>query len=165
MEYNDELMPNAHIMAKMSQEFNIKENSQKTIEICEMSNYRQKAEIEEILRLIHYCEDFFKWLEGKDADFKELEYLIEQTESDKITTQSCCGHYRLDYRYACESDFEVCRDFNKNCKNYCKCELEILDRVIKLLALRHSIVDKECMLKLMKNRMDAFKLIFNKYCK
>ena len=166
MEYNDELLPNAEIMSKMSKEYNknVEVNSAQ-VEICEMSEYRQKAEIEEILRLLSCCESFFKWLEGKDVDFAEIKKLLENIRDDKITTQGCCHRHGLDYRYACESDFCVCKDFNNNCKNYCKCELEIIDRVIKLLTLRNSIVDKECMIKLIKSRMDTFKLIFNKYCK
>ena len=69
MNYNDELMPTTEIMTKMNNEFNkpnVDKLSLNQIEICEMNEYRQKAEIEEIYRLLQYAEGFFKWLESKD---------------------------------------------------------------------------------------------------
>ena len=121
--------------------------------------YRQKAEIEEIFRLLNQCEVFFKWLESEDENFEGIKNLIERISKDKITTQGCCGRHGLDYRYVCD------KDFNKICCDYCKCEMEIIDRVIKLLTLKNSIVDKECMMRLIKSRMDTLKLVFGKYCK
>lgn len=155
MQYNDEQFPNAEILSKMNSLYNSQQ-----VEICELGEYRQTAELEEIFRLLNCCEGFFRWLEGKDVNFNELNKLIEQTVKDKVTTESCCGKRCLDYRYVCDD-----KDFNKNCSNYCKCEMEIIDKIIKLLALKNSIIDKQCMIKLAKNRMDVLRLIFNKYCK
>lgn len=162
MNYNDELMPTTEIMTKMNNEFNkpnVDKLSLNQIEICEMNEYRQKAEIEEIYRLLQYAEGFFKWLESKDDNLDEIKKLLEQTLSDKIITQGCCGRHGLDYRYACD------KDFNHSCQDYCKCEMEIIDKVIKLLSLKHSIIDKQCMIKLLQSRMDTLKFIFYKYCK
>ena len=161
MKYNDESLPSAEIMSKMNNEFNKPnvEMMSTQVEICEMGEYRQQAEIEEIYQLLQYCESFFKWLEGKDNNFDEIKNLLEKTISDKTTTLGCCGRHGLDYRYACD------KDFNDNCKDYCKCEMEIIEKVIKLLALKNSIVDKQCMIKLVQSRMEALKLIFGKYCK
>lgn len=162
MNYNDELMPNAEIMSKMNNEFNQnKANIQSIgqIEICEMGEYRQRAEIEEIFGLLQHIEYFFKWLENTDSNANEIKELLEKTISDKIYAQSCCGRHGLDYRYACD------KDFNNNCQNYCKCEMEIIDRVIKLLSLKNSIIDKQYMIKLLQSRMDALKFIFSRYCK
>lgn len=159
--YNDESLPSAEIMSKMNNEYNNAhiESVDMQVDICEMGEYRQKAEIEEIFRLLQYAEGFLKWLESKDANLDDIEKLLQQTAQDKITAQNCCGRYGLDYRYACD------KDFDHNCKDYCKCEMEILDRVIKLLSLKHSIIDKQCMIKLLQSRMDVLKFIFNKYCK
>lgn len=159
MLYNDEQFPTTEILSKMNEAYNVQNNK---AEVCDVGEYRQLAELEEIFRLLNYCESFLKWLEGKDNNFEDIKKLIEQTERDKVMTESCCGRRRLDYRYGCCNNE---KDFNKNCTNYCKCEMEILDKVIKLLTLRNSIVDKECMIRLAKNRMDMLKLIFNKYSK
>ena len=43
--------------------------------------------------------------------------------------------------------------------------MEIIEKVIKLLSLKHSIIDKQCMIKLIQSRMDALKLIFHNYVK
>ena len=213
MEYNDEIFPSPEIMAKMTSAFSASVSTQcAQVDICEMTEYRQKAELEEILRLLNFCEGFLKWIESSDANFDDIKQLLEQINKDKIEAMCCCGRHRLDYRFACDRDkngcmlprkehcnnhkdgchdkcdykndcgdfccdpcgdfdwnkgFDRCKDkdFNRNCKDYCKCELEIIDRVIKLLTLRNSIIDKECMIRLIKSRMDTFKLIFNKYCK
>ena len=157
MNYNDEQFPSVDILSKMNDEFN---KTHLSVEVCEVNEYRQVAELEDIFRLLGYCEEFFKWLEGKDNNFEDIKKLIEQTQKDKVITESCCGKRCLDYRYGCCE-----KDFNKNCKEYCKCEMEILDKVIKLLTLRNSIVDKECMIRLAKNRMEMLRLIFGKYCK
>ena len=157
MIYNDEQLPSVDILNKMNEEFS---NNNVQVEVCEVSEYRQIAELEEIFRLLNYCEEFFKWLEGKDNNFDEIKKLINQTQGDKVVVESCCGKRGLDYRYGCCE-----KDFNKNCTNYCKCEMEILDKVIKLLTLKNSIIDKECMIRLAKNRMDMLRLIFGKYCK
>lgn len=155
MNYNDEQFPNAEILSIMQEEY-LKENS---VEICEVGEYRQVAELEEILRLLSYCEGFLRWLESKDLDNKEIENLINQTQKDKVIAESCCGRRNLDYRYACD------KDFNHNCKNYCKCEMEIIDKIIKLLSLRNSIIDKQCMIKLIGSRMEMLRMIFGRYCK
>ena len=157
MMYDDEKLPNAETLAIMNSEYN-KNDTQ--VRVCEINEYRQIAELEDIFRLLNYCEEFFKWLEGKDNNFKDIKELINQTQKDKVMAESCCGRRGLDYRYGCCE-----KDFNKNCSNYCKCEMEILDKIIKLLTLRNSIVDKECMIRLAKNRMDMLRLIFGKYCK
>ena len=161
MLYNDDQIPTAEILSKMNDAYHVK-NTQ--VEVCDLNEYRQIAEIEEILNLLHYCENFFKWIEGKDSNFDEIKDLIEQTQKDKIMTLGFCGKRGLDYRYGC-CEPPKNNDFNKNCNNYCKCEMEIIDKVIKLLTLRNSIIDKECMIRLAKNRMDMLKLIFNKYSK
>ena len=158
MLYNDDQFPNAEILSKMNNAYNKKDCQ---VEVCEIGEYRQLAELEEIFKLLNYCEEFFKWLEGKDGSFEDIKKLIDQTKEDKVVAESCCGKRGLDYRYGCCDS----KDFNKNCNNYCKCEMEILDKVIKLLTLRNSIVDKECMIRLAKNRMDMLRLIFNKYSK
>ena len=159
MIYNDDQLPSVDILAKMNNEFY---NKNTQVEVCDVSEYRQIAELEDIFRLLTYCEEFFKWLEGKDNNFEGIKELIKKTQDDKVTTAGCCGKRGLDYKYGhgnCD------KDFNKNCTNYCKCEMEILDKIIKLLTLKNSIVDKECMVRLAKNRMDMLKLIFGKYCR
>ena len=159
MIYNDEMLPTQEIISKMNSDFNSHNVSALSaqVELCEMTEYRQKAELEDIFRLLTCAEEFFKWLEGK-GDFEDIKKLLENTIADKITTQGCCGR-NLDYRYACDNDF------NHNCKEYCKCEMEIIDKVIKILSLKNSIIDKQCMIKLIQSRMDALKFIFGKYCK
>lgn len=151
MEYDDFLLPNTEIMSKMQAEF-------EGVTICDMTQEKQKAELDEIFRLLNYCQGFLKWLEGEDGDFEELKKLIEETEKNKVSTAGNCCRRDLDYRYVCD------KDFNQNCCNYCKCELEILDRVIKLMTLKSSIIDKQCMMRLLKSRMDTLKLVFNRYC-
>ena len=74
-----------------------------------MGEYKQKAEMEDIFRLLEECEGFLKWLECKDDNFFELKELLKRTHSDKIVAQGCSGRYGLDYRYACDDDFK------KNC--------------------------------------------------
>lgn len=163
MEYNDELMPSAEIMSKMAKELDKSINIESTqVEICEMTELRQKAELEELFRLLSMCESFFKWIEGDKDQLKEM---IDTTKSDIVTIEGCCNRYGLDYRYACEEDFHPCKDFDKDCKKYCKCEFEILDKIIKLLSLKNSIIDKQCMFRLMKNRMDIFRTFFDRYCR
>lgn len=160
MIYNDEILPTQDIITKMNSDFNKQTVSVfgVQVELCEMSEYRQEAEIEEIFRLLTCAESFFKWLEGK-GEFEDIKKLLDNTILDKITAQNCCGRRPLDYRYACD------KDFDNNCKDYCKCEMEIIDKVIKLLSLKNSIVDKQCMIKLIQSRMAALKLIFGKYCR
>ena len=162
MIYDDELMPTTEIMSKMNNEYNnnnVVSALDVQIEVCEMNEYRQKAEMEEIFSLLSCVEEFFKWLESKDASIGDIKKLLEQATSDKITAQGCGGRCGLDYRYACDNDF------NHNCQEYCKCEMEIIDKVIKILSLKNSIIDKQCMIKLLQSRMDALKFIFNRYCK
>ena len=119
MEYNDEVMPSAEIMSKMTNEFKrlvVAENTQ--VEVCEMTEYRQKIELEEILRLLNYCESFFKWIEGEDSGFNEIKQLLEQINKDKIETLSCCRK-GLDYRYACDRDLNGC--LKRDCCDHNKC--------------------------------------------
>ena len=160
MIYNDEILPSEEIISKMNNDYVGQSVSVFNVQtdIPEMTEYRQKAELEDIFRLLTQAEEFFKWLEGK-SDFEDIEKLLKNTMSDKITTQNCCGRRPLDYRYACD------KDFDHNCKEYCKCEMEIIDKVIKILSLKNSIVDKQCMIKLLQSRMDALRLIFGKCCK
>lgn len=155
MKYNDEQLPTVETLSKMNEAY----SKDLPVEVCELGEYRQVAEIEEILRLLSYCESFLKWLESNDLNSGDIKDLIKQTQRDKVITESCCGRRGLDYRYACE------KDFNQNCKNYCKCEMEIIDKVIKLLSLRNSIIDKQCMIKLIGSRMEMLRMIFGKYCK
>lgn len=157
MTYNDEQFPTAEILSKMNEEFS---NKNTQVEVCEINEYRQIAELEDIFKMLSFCEEFFKWLEGKDNNFEGIKNLIDQTRRDKVIAENFCGKRCLDYRYGCCE-----KDFNNNCKNYCKCEMEILDKIIKLLTLKNSIVDKECMIRLAKNRMDMLRLVFGKYCK
>ena len=150
--YNDEQLPSVEVLEKMNSEF-------KQVEVCEVGEYRQRAEVEEIYSKLLVCENFFKWLESTDPSFSAIKQLLNNVNTDKINTLACCGRGGLDMRYACE------KDFNNNCCNYCNCEMEIIDKVIKLLSLKNSIVDKQYMIKLVSSRMQALKLIFNKYCK
>ena len=161
MRYNDELIPNTEIMSKMNNEYSERRVKMESaqLEINEKTEFRQKAEMEDVFRLLGYCEEFLKWLEGKDSNLSGLREILEKTTSDRVVAQGCCGGYKLDYRYACD------KDFNHNCQDYCKCEIEIIDKIIKILSLKHSIVDKQCMIKLLQSRMDVFKFIFHRYCK
>jgi len=160
MNYNDEMLPDGELINVMNSEYNSAISDVLIqAELNEMGEHRQRAEMEEIFRLLEQCETFFKWLEGKDENFSELKELLAKTHFDKIVAQGCSGKYRLDYRYACDNDF------NKNCCDYCKCEMEVIDKIIKLLSLKHSIVDKQCMIKLIQSRMDTLKLVFHKYIK
>ena len=109
MKYNDELIANADIMSVMNKEYNMPTPSESIkiqAELEEMGEYRQMAEMEDVFRLLDYCEEFLKWLEGKDDNFFALKKLLENTHNDKILAQNCCGRYGLDYRYACDDDFK-----------------------------------------------------------
>ena len=160
MEYNDFKLPNDIEVASMNEEFNNKVITLKTnqMEVCEMGELRQKAELEDIFIKLKYCEGFFNWLEGQDSSFNELKKIISHTQNDAVTTLGCCGRYGLDYRYACP-------ETNYSCANYCRCEMEILDKIIKLMTLKSGIVDKNCMITLLKSRMEILRLVFGKYCK
>lgn len=154
--YNDELLATNDMVEKM----NIEYSAQKSAVFCEVSELRQLAEVDEIYELLLRCEAFFKWLENKDISNSEfVAKLISATQNDKVNALSCGGRRGLDYRYCCDNDF------NKNCCNYCKCEMELIDKIIKILTLKNSIVDKQCMIKLLKSRMDILQLVFNKYAK
>ncbi len=152
--YNDELLASGEVVEKMNTEFKRSE------EICEVSHLRQLAELDEIYELLFKCESLLKWVENKDvgnADF--LKKLIDDTANDKITALSCGCRRNLDYRYCCD------KDFNRNCCDYCKCEMELIDKIIKILTLKNSIADKQCMIKLLKSRMDILQHFFCVYAK
>ena len=152
--YNDELLASGEVVEKMNTEFKRSE------EICEVSHLRQLAELDEIYELLFKCESLLKWVENKDvgnADF--LKKLIDNTANDKITALSCGCRRNLDYRYCCD------KDFNRNCCDYCKCEMELIDKIIKILTLKNSIADKQCMIKLLKSRMDILQHFFCVYAK
>ena len=161
MEYLDDKLPTVEVVEKMNTEYKLNNISSMgaQVEVCELTEYQQKAEVEEIYQMLQMCEAFFKWLESQD-DFEGLRNLLDKTKQDKIQTLGCCGRYGLDYRYVCDKDFH-----HDNCADYCKCEMEIIDRVIKLLSLKNSIVDKQCMMKLLQSRMEALRLIFGRYCR
>lgn len=154
--YNDDCIADGEMIEKMNVEYHKSEG------LCEISELRQMAEVDEIFALLIKCETFFKWLENKDLDNSEfISKLLNETEKDKVEALSCGCRRGLDYRYACCD-----KDFNRNCCDYCKCEMEIIDKIIKILTLKNSIVDKQCMIKLLKSRMDILQLVFNKYaCK
>lgn len=152
--YNDELLASGEVVEKMNTEF------KKSEAICEVSHLRQLAELDEIYELLFKCESLLKWVENKDvsnADF--LKKLIDDTANDKITALSCGCRRNLDYRYCCD------KDFNRNCCDYCKCEMELIDKIIKILTLKNSIADKQCMIKLLKSRMDILQHFFCAYAK
>ncbi len=152
--YNDELLASGEVVEKMNTEFKRSE------EICEVSHLRQLAELDEIYELLFKCESLLKWVENKDvgnAGF--LKKLIDDTANDKITALSCGCRRNLDYRYCCD------KDFNRNCCDYCKCEMELIDKIIKILTLKNSIADKQCMIKLLKSRMDILQHFFCVYAK
>ena len=161
MEYDDYKMPSDVEVNSMAKEFN--ENTVTTlsgqVEVCELSELRQRAELTDIFAKLKYCESFFKWLENQDSSFEELESIIIHTKNDQITALSCCGRHGLDYKYACADDF------HGSCSNYCRCEMEVIDKIIKLMSLKNSIVDKNCMITLLKSRMEILRLVFGKYCK
>ncbi len=153
--YNDSEFPTDRVIEKMNAEYN-----KATVSMCEVPELKQMAEVDEIFELLLRCEAFFKWLENKDVNNSEMiAKLIETTREDKITALSCGCRRGLDYRYCCD------KDLNRNCCNYCKCEMELIDKIIKILTLKNSIVDKQCMIKLLKSRMDILQLVFSKYAK
>ena len=153
--YNDSEFPTDRVIEKMNAEYN-----KSTVSMCEVPELKQMAQVDEIFELLLRCEAFLKWLENKDVDNSEMiAKLIETTREDKITALSCGCRRGLDYRYCCD------KDFNRNCCNYCKCEMELIDKIIKILTLKNSIVDKQCMIKLLKSRMDILQLVFSKYAK
>ena len=152
--YNDELLASGEVVEKMNTEFKRSE------EICEVSHLRQLAELDEIYELLFKCESLLKWVENKDVGNAEfLKKLIDDTANDKITALSCGCRRSLDYRYCCD------KDFNRNCCDYCKCEMELIDKIIKILTLKNSIADKQCMIKLLKSRMDILQHFFCVYAK
>ncbi len=168
MEYNDELLPTSEIISAMNSEYD------REVKVCEVGEYRQIAELKEIYSLLDNCEEFFKWLGKTDENFTKCYDFVNRTIQDKVTT-ACCCRGGLDYRYCedvmrppCDKKPEKPRhcedDFNDRCCDYCKCELEILDRILKLLTLKNSMADKECMIRLIKSRTDMINLIFNNYC-
>lgn len=148
------MLPDGEIVEKMNVEYG------KSQQLCEVSHLRQLAELDEIYELLFKCETLLKWVENKDLTNAEfLHGLVDSTANDKITALSCGCRRGLDYRYCCD------KDFNKNCCNYCKCEMELIDKIIKILTLKNSIVDKQCMIKLIKSRMDILQHFFNVYAK
>lgn len=169
MKYNDELLPSGEMVSAMNREYGAK------IKVRNMSENWQIGELKEIYGLLNRCEDFFKWLGKTDENFTNHYDFVNRTIQDKVTT-ACCCRGGLDYRYCedvmrppCDKKPEKPRpcedDFNDRCCDYCKCELEILDRILKLLTLKNSMTDKECMIRLIKSRTDMINLIFNNYCK
>jgi hypothetical protein len=80
MIYNDDQLPSVDILAKMNNEFY---NKNTQVEVCDVSEYRQIAELEDIFRLLTYCEEFFKWLEGKDNNFEGIKELIKRLRTIK----------------------------------------------------------------------------------
>lgn len=150
--YNDDVLPSGEIIEKMNIEYS------KSDCFCEISEARQIAEIDEIYELLKRCEAFLNWLEGKDqANASIIDEKLKNTRNDIASALSCGCRRGLDYRYCCDGNF------NKNCCDYCKCEMELIDKIIKILTLKNSIVDKECMIKLLKSRMDVLQFVFSKY--
>lgn len=151
--YKDDKLPDDSVVQKMNIEYG-------SDIFCKIAESRQMAELDEIYELLKRCETFLMWLEGKDiSNANEINQKLSATRSDIVLTLGMGCRRGLDYRYCCNNDF------NKNCCDYCKCEMELMDKIIKILTLKNSIADKQCMMKLLKNRMDVLQFVFNAYAK